>query len=154
MEELRARYEQDEDSYHLMLLQTLSDRLAEASAEYLHTKVRREYWGYVPDEELSVDEMFRAHYRGIRPAVGYPSLPDQGLIFSLDRLIGVDRIGIAITENGALSPTSSVAGFYFAHPESRYFMIGRIGEDQLTNYTARRGETVEHIRKFLGKVTE
>lgn len=154
MEELRARYEQEEDSYHLMLLQTLSDRLAEASAEYLHTKVRREYWGYVPDEELSVDEMFRAHYRGIRPAVGYPSLPDQGLIFSLDRLIGVDRIGIAITENGALSPTSSVAGFYFAHPESRYFMIGRIGEDQLTDYTARRGETVEHIRKFLGKVTE
>ena len=137
-----------------MLLQTLSDRLAEASAEYLHTKVRREYWGYIPDEQLSFDEMIRVRYRGIRPAVGYPSLPDQGLIFSLDRLIGVDRIGITITENGALSPTSSVAGFYFAHPESHYFIIGRIGEDQLADYTARRGETAEQIKKFLGRLTE
>ena len=154
MEELRAQYEKEGDSYHLMLLQTLSDRLAEASAEYLHTKVRREYWGYIPDEQLSFDEMIRVRYRGIRPAVGYPSLPDQGLIFSLDRLIEVDRIGITITENGALSPTSSVAGFYFAHPESHYFIIGRIGEDQLADYTARRGETAEQIKKFLGRLTE
>ncbi len=154
MDTLRNQYEEEGDSYSLLLLQTLSDRLAEASAEYLHAKIRMEYWGYAPDETLSVDEMFKARYKGIRPAVGYPSLPDQGLIFSLDTLIGLGKIGITMTENGALSPTSSVAGFYFAHPESRYFMVGRVGKDQLQDYIMRRGETQDYINRFLGKVTD
>lgn len=154
MDDLRRLYDEEGDSYSLMLLQTLSDRLAEASAEYLHTKIRTEYWGYAPDEELTVDEMFKAHYRGIRPAVGYPSLPDQGLIFSLNTLIGLDKIGITMTENGALSPTSSVAGFYFSHPESRYFMVSRIGQDQLQDYAVRRGESEEYIKRFLSKVVD
>ena len=153
-EPLRRRYEAEGDSYRLMLLQTLSDRLAEASAECLHAKVRREYWGYVPDEDLPIDELFKEHFRGIRPAVGYPSLPDQSLIFTLDRLIHFGSIGITPTENGALSPTSSAAGFYFAHPESRYFSIARIGEDQLTAYATLRNTSPDNLRRFLQKVLE
>lgn len=153
-EPLRRRYEAEGDSYRLMLLQTLSDRLAEASAECLHAKVRREYWGYAPDEDLPIDELFKEHIRGIRPAVGYPSLPDQSLIFLLDRLIHFGSIGITPTENGALSPTSSAAGFYFAHPESRYFSIARIGEDQLTAYATLRNTSPDNLRRFLQKVLE
>jgi 5-methyltetrahydrofolate--homocysteine methyltransferase len=111
--------------------------------------VRKEYWGYAAGENLSVDEMFKAHYRGIRPAVGYPSLPDQGLIFKIDSLLHLDRIGISLTENGAMSPTSSVAGLYFSHPESDYFMIGRISEEQLQDYALRRGEDIDNLRRFL-----
>ncbi|MDR2916023.1 MAG: methionine synthase [Tannerella sp.] len=151
MEALYHQYEKQNDNYYLMLIQTLSDRLAEAVAEYLHEKVRKEFWGYAPDEKLSVEELFKAHYQGIRPAVGYPSLPDQGLIFMLDRLLQLDRIGVSLTENGALLPTSSVAGFYFSHPESSYFMIGRISEEQLQDYAVRRGEPADDLRRFLIK---
>ncbi len=154
MEALYRRYEMQNDNYHLMLIQTLSDRLAEATAEYLHEKVRKEYWGYAPDETLSVEELFKARYRGIRPAVGYPSLPDQGLIFILDRLLQLDRIGVSLTENGALMPVSSVAGFYFSHPESSYFMIGRISAEQLQDYAVRREKSVDDLRRFLIKNLE
>ena len=153
-ESLRQRYEAEGDSYRLMLLQTLSDRLAEASAECLHVKVRRTYWGYAPDEDLPLDELFKEHFRGIRPAVGYPSLPDQDLIFTLDRLVDFAGLGITPTENGALYPTSSAAGFYFAHPDSRYFSIARIGEDQLADYAERRGKSPDDLRRFLQKVLE
>jgi 5-methyltetrahydrofolate--homocysteine methyltransferase len=149
IEALRREY--SDDSYSLMLVQTLSDRLAEASAEYLHEKVRREYWGYAPDENLSAEDLFKAHYRGIRPAIGYPSLPDQGLIFKIDTLLRLDSVGISLTENGAMSPTSSVAGLYFAHPESTYFMIGRITEEQLHDYALRRGKSPDDLRRFLVK---
>ena len=139
------------DSYNLMLLQTLSDRLTEATAEYLHEKVRKEFWGYAPDENLSIKDMHKAHYQGIRPALGYPSLPDQGLIFKLDKLINMSDIGIRLTENGAMTPTSSVAGLYFSHPESSYFMIGQISEEQLQDYALRRGEPADDLRRFLVK---
>jgi 5-methyltetrahydrofolate--homocysteine methyltransferase len=148
---LCRRYEADDDSYRVMLVRTLSDRLAEAASECLHGKVRREYWGYAADENLSVDDLFKAHYRGIRPAVGYPSLPDQGLIFGVDRLLRTDRIGISLTENGAMSPVSSVAGLYFSHPESTYFMTGRISEEQLRDYAVRRHANVDDLRRFLAK---
>ncbi|MDR3194496.1 MAG: methionine synthase [Tannerella sp.] len=151
LEPLRERFEKAGDNYRLLLLQTLTDRLAEAVAEYLHGKVRREYWGYAPDESLSLSSLFKAEYRGIRPAVGYPSLPDQQLIFLLDRLLQTDRIGIRITENGAMTPTASVAGFYFAHPEARYFLIGHITEEQLQDYAVRRHESPENLRKFLSR---
>jgi len=137
-----------------MLIQTLSDRLAEAAAEYLHEKVRKEYWGYAPDEKLSTEELFKAHYQGIRPAVGYPSLPDQELIFTLDKLLQLNRIGVSLTENGALLPTSSVAGFYFSHPESSYFVIGQISEEQLQDYAVRRGKPAEDLKRFLIKNLE
>ena len=151
VEALRRQYENEGDSYNLMLLQTLSDRLAEASAEYLHEKVRREYWGYAPDENLSVNDMYKTRYQGIRPAFGYPSLPDQGLIFKLDKLINMNDIGISLTENGAMMPTSSVAGLYFSHPESSYFMIGQITEEQLQDYALRCGESADSLRRFLVK---
>ena len=151
VEALRCQYENEEDSYNLMLLQTLSDRLAEASAEYLHEKVRKEFWGYTPDENLSVKDMYKAHYQGIRPAFGYPSLPDQGLIFKLDKMLSISDIGITLTENGAMSPTSSVAGLYFSHPESTYFMIGQVSEEQLNDYAVRRGEPADDLRRFLVK---
>ncbi|MDR0744014.1 MAG: methionine synthase [Tannerella sp.] len=151
VESLCHEYDKEGDSYNRMLIRTLSDRLAEASAEYLHKKVRTEYWGYAPDENLTTDELFKARYRGIRPAVGYPSLPDQGLIFNIDRLLNLQQIGITLTENGAMSPASSVAGLYFAHPESSYFMIGQISEEQLNDYALRRGKTADELRKFLIK---
>ncbi|MDR3266738.1 MAG: methionine synthase [Tannerella sp.] len=147
LDNLKTKYQ--EDNYQLMLLQTVSDRLAEAAAEYLHEKVRKEYWGYAPDENLSADELFKVHYQGIRPATGYPSLPDQSLIFGLDTLLNLSETGIAITESGAMSPTSSVAGMYFAHPDSRYFMIGKISEEQLDDYAERAGKSKEYLRKFL-----
>jgi 5-methyltetrahydrofolate--homocysteine methyltransferase len=150
-EGLRRLYMTVNDDYSLMLIQTLSDRLVEAASEYLHEKVRKELWGYAPDEKLSVEELHKAHYRGIRPAVGYPSLPDQGLMFTIDNLLKLNKIRVSLTENGALFPASSIAGFYFAHPESTYFMIGRISEEQLQDYAARRGKSATSTEKFLAK---
>lgn len=111
------------DDYDLILLQSVCDRLAEAASEYLHYLVRTDLWGYASDERLDFDRIRRARYRGIRPAVGYPSLPDQRLMFSLARLVDPASVGVSVTENGALSPASSVAGFYLASPVSRYFTI-------------------------------
>jgi 5-methyltetrahydrofolate--homocysteine methyltransferase len=145
------KYAYREDAYKLMLLQTLLDRLAEAAAEYLHEKVRKEYWGYAPDEDLPPEELFRARYRGIRPAAGFPSLPDQNVIFLMDKLLDLRREGISITASGAMSPASSIAGMYFAHPDARYFMIGKITEEQLDQYAARSGNSKEYLRKFLLK---
>ncbi|MDR0836519.1 MAG: methionine synthase [Tannerella sp.] len=143
------KHDYQDDNYKQMLLQTLSDRLVEAAAEYLHEKVRKEYWGYAPDENLSVDKLFKVHYQGIRPAIGYPSLPDQHLIFELDKLLNLSETGISITESGAMSPASSVAGLYFAHPDSRYFMIGKISEEQLDKYAERSSKSKDYLRKFL-----
>ena len=142
---LYKKYQAEGDTYNAMLLQTLTDRLAEAAAEYLHEKVRKEFWGYAPDEALTIPELFQVRYRGIRPAVGYPSLPEQLQIFQVDRLLQADRIGVSLTENGAMSPSATVGGLYLAHPEAKYFMIGRIGEDQLLEYAARSGRTPEML---------
>lgn len=111
------------DDYYAMLLQTLADRLVEAGAEWLHAKVRKQYWGYAKDENLSVTEMIKCKYQGIRPAVGYPSIPDQRSIHILNKLIDLSSIGIRLTENGAMSPAASVSGLYFMHPDAKYFMI-------------------------------
>lgn len=141
----------ENEDYKKILVQTLSDRLAEAAAEYLHERVRKEFWGYAPDENLTVEDEFKARYQGIRPAVGYPSLPDQTIIFELDKLLNINDIGIGLTENGAMAPTSSVAGFYFAHPASKYFMTGKISEEQLLDYAARYGKPADMLKKFLVK---
>lgn len=111
------------DDYHALLLQSVCDRLAEAGAEWLHRKVRRELWGYAPDEQLSLAELARAAYRGIRPAVGYPSLPDQSQIFKVASLLDFEALGLRLTENGAMYPQSSVCGLLFSHPSSRYFAV-------------------------------
>ena len=148
---LKDKFEEEGDTYNSMLLQTLTDRLAEATAEYLHEKVRKEYWGYAKDESLSIPDLYKVKYQGIRPAIGYPSLPDQLLNFTLDGLLDMSRIGVSLTENGAMYPTASVSGIYIAHPSSQYFMIGSIDEEQLKDYASRRNLTEEQARKLLSK---
>ena len=137
------------DSYGALLLQTVSDRLAEAASEWLHLAVRRHMWGYAPLEDNDVARILRGDYRGIRPAVGYPMLPDQLLNHVMSNLLPLDKIGISLTENGAMSPSSSVSGFYISNPESHYFMIGEIGNDQLEDYARRRGVEVSRMREIL-----
>ena len=139
----------DADPYQKMLMQLLADRLAEATAERRHEEVRKNYWGYAADERLSIAEMQVEHFQGIRPAVGYPSLPDTSLNFVIDELLDMKQIGIRLTESGAMKPHASVSGLMMAHPKARYFSIGKIGEDQLRDYARRRGLPVEVMRKFL-----
>ena len=148
----RARQYRDDDNYKFLLFTTLLDRLAEAAAEYLHQQVRTDYWGYAPNEELSMAEIYKAKYQGIRPAVGYPSLPDQSLNFLLNDILDFERIGVLLTENGAMSPVSTISGFYFAHPEAYYFLIGKIDEKQFSAYCQKRGMDAETLRKFVSVV--
>ena len=142
-----------DDPYKSMLAQTLADRLTEAAASLLHSNVRtkKELWGYAPDEKFTPQELNSEPYDGIRPAVGYPSLPDQTIIFIIDKLIGLSQIGITLTSNGAMHPHSSVCGLMFAHPAAKYFNIGKISDEQLQDYASRRNITVEEIKKFLCK---
>ena len=139
----------DADPYKKMMVQLLADRLAEAAAECIHEKVRKYYWGYAKDEQLTIEEMLIEKFQGIRPAVGYPSLPDTSINFVLDDILDMKQIGIRLTESGAMKPHASVSGMMFSHPQARYFNLGKIGEDQLRDYARRRGLPVEVIRKFL-----
>lgn len=148
-EALAETYEKDDDMYHSILIKTLADRLAEATAEWLHYKTRTEIWGYAPNEELNVNEFFKTHYQGIRPAVGYPSLPDQSVIFTMNELIDFSSLGISLTENGAMYPNASVSGLVFDHPKSKYFNIGKIDQAQFEDYCRRAGKSPEVLRKWL-----
>jgi cobalamin-dependent methionine synthase I len=139
----------DDDPYRKMMTQLLADRLAEAAAERMHEQVRKEYWGYAKDEDLSIPDMLVEKFQGIRPAVGYPSLPDTSLNFIIDDFLDMKQIGIRLTESGAMKPHASVSGLMLAHPEARYFSIGKIGEDQLRDYAHRRCLPLELCRKFL-----
>ncbi len=139
----------DNDVYLKMMVQLLADRLAEAAAEVLHERVRKELWGYAKDENLSIPDMLIERFQGIRPAVGYPSLPDTSLNFVLDDILDMKQIGIRLTESGAMKPHASVSGMMISNPKAKYFSIGKIGEDQLQDYARRRGLPVEVIRKFV-----
>jgi cobalamin-dependent methionine synthase I len=139
----------EQDPYKHLLMQTLADRLAEAATEKMHQYVRTEAWGYAKDEDLTINDLFAEKWQGIRPAVGYPSLPDQSVNFILNDLLDMQQIGITLTENGAMHPHASVSGLMLAHPASRYFSIGKIGEDQLNDYAIRRGMSTEVMKKFL-----
>ncbi len=143
--------EQDfnDDPYTKMMMQLLADRLAEATAERLHKEVRQTYWGYAPDEHLTMEELHVEKFQGIRPAVGYPSLPDTSLNFLIDELLDMQQIGIRLTESGAMKPHASVSGLMFAHPQSRYFDVGKIDEAQLIDYARRRNLPVDVMRRFL-----
>lgn len=145
--DMEALYEKD--PYKHLLVQTLSDRLAEAATEKMHEYVRKVAWGYAKDENLTIPDLLVENYQGIRPAIGYPSLPDQSINFLLNELLDMSKIGISLTENGAMYPHSSVCGLMFAHPASEYFSVGKIGEDQLEDYSRRRNKTTEEMRKFL-----
>lgn len=137
------------DDYQSLLIKTLGERLAEAAAEKIHETIRKEVWGYAKDEKLTMKQLLNEDYQGIRPAVGYPSLPDISVSFLLDGLIDMKRIGIHLTENGMMQPHASVCGLMFAHPASRYFAVGKIDEEQLADYAARRKMSPDILRKYL-----
>jgi 5-methyltetrahydrofolate--homocysteine methyltransferase len=150
IEEHVARFEAAHDDYSAILLKALADRFAEALAEALHERVRREYWGYAPEERLSGEQLVREEYRGIRPAPGYPACPDHTEKATLWQLLDVERnAGITLTESFAMYPTAAVSGWYFAQPEARYFAVGPIGPDQLRDYAARKGMAVEEAERWL-----
>src|SRR5579875_3689803 len=150
MEPHRERFMQEHDEYNKILVQVLSDRLVEAFAECLHEKVRKEYWGYAKDEQLTNEQLIREEYQGIRPAPGYPACPDHTekcKLFSL--LNATENAGIALTESLAMNPAASVCGWYIAHPQSQYFGIGKIRQDQLEDYAQRKGMSIEEAEKWL-----
>jgi len=130
-------------------VQSLGDRLAEAFAEWLHRKVRTELWGYAAGETLDNAALVREEYRGIRPAPGYPACPDHAVKEPLFELLQAARLDMSVTENFAMLPAASVAGFYLAHPDARYFAVGRIGDDQLADFAQRSGITVDVARRRL-----
>ncbi len=137
------------DDYSAIMLKALADRLAEAFAEWLHERVRREFWGYIPDEALEIDDLVAEKYRGIRPAPGYPACPEHPVKADLFRVLGAEQFGMALTDSGAMTPAAAVAGFYLAHPQARYFNVGRIGEDQLADAARRRAWTLDRARREL-----
>ena len=144
----------DGDAYKKMMVQLIADRLAEAAAERMHEEVRKTYWGYAHDENLTISDMHVEKFQGIRPAVGYPSLPDTSMNFVLDGIIHFADVGIRLTESGAMKPHASVSGLMISHPKARYFMLGKIGADQVEDYARRRGVPIELMRRFLAGVTE
>ncbi|AEJ02488.1 methionine synthase [Nitrosomonas sp. Is79A3] len=146
-------FEDANDDYSAIVLKALADRLAEAFAEHMHARVRREFWGYAKDETLSNEQLINEEYKGIRPAPGYPACPDhteKGPLFAV--LNASENAGIIITESFAMVPTAAVSGFYFAHPESTFFAVGKIGKDQVEDYAKRKGWTVEETEKWLAPV--
>ncbi len=149
-EEIAQRYTQQHDDYNAILVKALSDRLAEALAEYCHALVRKEYWGYAAEENLSNDALIDEQYRGIRPAPGYPACPDHLEKKTIWSLLQVkEHIGLQLTESLAMYPTAAVSGYYFAHPDAKYFGVGKINEDQLISYSQRKNITIDEARKAL-----
>jgi 5-methyltetrahydrofolate--homocysteine methyltransferase len=145
-----ARYEAEHDDYRAIMLKGLADRLAEALAELLHLRIRREFWGYAPTENLPLHDLLAGHYQGIRPAPGYPACPDHSEKVKLFRLLDAEKLtGISLTESYAMAPAASVCGFYLAHPAARYFGVGKIGRDQVEDYAQRQGIARELAEKWL-----
>jgi 5-methyltetrahydrofolate--homocysteine methyltransferase len=150
IEKLVEQFEKNHDDYNSIMIKAIADRLAEAFAEKMHELVRKEYWGYAKDEHLTTEDLIKEEYRGIRPAPGYPACPDhteKRLLFDL--LQAEKNAGIELTENFAMYPAASVSGFYFGHPESKYFGVGKINKDQVEEYAKRKGEDVAFIEKWL-----
>ncbi|MCY4580821.1 MAG: methionine synthase, partial [Chloroflexi bacterium] len=149
-DEYATSLEAANDDYNAILSRALADRLAEAFSELLHQRVRKEFWGYSPDEHLDTERLLKEEYQGIRPAFGYPACPDHTENATLWRILDAERrIGARLTENFAILPTASTAGLYFAHPESRYFGVGRIGNDQAQDYAKRKGMSLSDMNRWL-----
>ncbi|GCD79913.1 methionine synthase [Schleiferia thermophila] len=149
-DELAGKFESEKDDYSAIIVKALADRLAEAFAEYLHERVRKEYWGYAPNEKLDNEALIREQYQGIRPAPGYPACPDHTEKLTIWKLLKVEAsIGTTLTESLAMWPASSVCGWYFSHPESRYFGIGKIDQSQLAEYACRKGWDLETAKRWL-----
>ncbi len=151
LEEICASFESDHDDYQAILARSLADRLAEAFAECLHQRVRQEFWGYAADEEMDNEGLVREEYRGIRPAPGYPACPDHSVKRILFDLLDAQRAtGVCLTENYAMNPAASVAGWYLSHPASSYFGVGRVGRDQVEDYASRSGISIQEAERWLG----
>lgn len=149
-EELAKQYEKSHDDYNSIMVKALADRLAEAFAEHLHQRVRTEFWGYAPQEHLSNDDLIREKYLGIRPAPGYPACPDHTEKRKLFDLLDPEgQSGVSLTEHFAMFPAASVSGWYFSHPESRYFNVGKLLKDQVSEYALRKGMTVAEAERWL-----
>jgi 5-methyltetrahydrofolate--homocysteine methyltransferase len=152
---IAERFEADNDDYSSILLKALADRIAEAFAERMHERVRTELWGYAPDEAFSPAELLKENFQGIRPAPGYPSQPDHTEKQPLfDLLDATNAVGVELTESFAMWPGSSVSGLYFAHPDAKYFGVGKIKRDQLNDYAARKGWTVEEAEQHLAPILD
>ncbi|WP_109471715.1 methionine synthase [Ornithinimicrobium cavernae] len=147
--ELAMQFKEDLDDYSAILAQALSDRLAEAFAEWLHRLVRTDLWGYAPEEQLEIAELVKERYDGIRPAPGYPAQPDHTEKRTLFRLLGADEVGLELTESCAMTPTSAVSGLYIAHPEAVYFAVGKLDRDQVKDYAARKDWSLEEAERWL-----
>src|SRR5690606_38709256 len=154
-DELARQYAAKNDDYNAIMVKALADRLAEAFAERMHERVRREFWAYAPDEALANDELIREAYRGIRPAPGYPACPDHTEKETLFRLLNATQAaGVTLTEHFAMHPAAAVSGFYYSHPESSYFSVGKIGRDQLEDYANRKGMSLDEAERWLSPVLE
>jgi 5-methyltetrahydrofolate--homocysteine methyltransferase len=149
LEKREAMFQANHDDYGSIMLKAIADRLAEAFAEMLHERVRRDLWGYAVDEALTNEELVKETYRGIRPAPGYPACPEHSVKRDLFEAVRGEEIGMVLTENYAMSPASSVSGFYFSHPQSKYFNVGRIGRDQLEDLAKRKSEAVSELERWL-----
>ena len=154
VEKKEAQFLAEHDDYSAIMLKALADRLAEAFAERLHQRVRTELWGYAADEHLSNEELIAEAYRGIRPAPGYPACPDHRAKLDLMRVLGAQEIGMGLTESLAMTPASSVSGFYLSHPEARYFNVGKIGADQLEDWARRQGLSLDEARRALAPLID
>lgn len=150
IEEHVARFEADHDDYNSIMIKALADRLAEAFAEHLHQRVRKEFWAYAPDEDLPNESLIREKYQGIRPAAGYPACPDHTEKETIFNLLDAPRIGLQLTESFAMLPTAAVSGLYFANANSKYFGLGKIEKDQIEDYAERKGKPIKEMERWLG----
>jgi 5-methyltetrahydrofolate--homocysteine methyltransferase len=149
IEKWKDAFIKDNNDFKAIMLEALADRLSEAFAELLHERIRKEFWGYAPDENLTNEELIKVKYQGIRPAIGYPACPEHSEKENLFKLLRAEEAGITLTEHFAMYPNASVSGQYFAHPDSKYFSLEKIGRDQVADYAERKGKSIEYIEKFL-----
>ncbi len=154
-EELADQYQAANDDYNSIMVKALADRLAESFAEHMHLKVRKEYWAYASDEKLSNEELIKEKYRGVRPAPGYPACPDHTEKPTLFKILNAEaETGVALTEHFAMTPASSVSGFYYSHPESRYFAVGKIAKDQVESIAERKGKSLKEMERWLSPILD
>jgi 5-methyltetrahydrofolate--homocysteine methyltransferase len=150
VDEMVAEFEANNDDYSAIMVKALADRLAESLAEYMHKRVRTEFWAYANDEALSNEDLIRERYQGIRPAPGYPACPDHSEKTKLFELLSAtETTGVSLTEHFAMVPAASVSGFYYSHPESRYFAIGKVERDQIEDLAARKGMDIAELERWL-----
>ena len=154
-DELAAQYEKANDDYNSIMVKALADRLAESFAETLHRRVRKEFWHYAPDEELTNEQLIKESYQGIRPAPGYPACPDHTEKTTLFELLdATNETGIILTEHLAMHPAAAVSGFYYSHPQSRYFAVGRIAKDQVASIAKRKGMEMTAMERWLSPILD